>query len=333
MEAREGTVKKIETRDEFLNYLMGGYLEGSDSIYLVSRGRLKALYNALGLTDCDSIYTVNKGELLLFTRNVAEPGPNEPGTLVLSADAPPKFVRSPEDLWDGQCRVYYYSEKKGMQCLDKEKFKRWSNPPIHKRLFQNDYLKFHNGHVISGNTSTYMDEDARFICYRKLNKQLQSGVYTYYDSDPIYVISVDAPEKKLKSRLEWFPGSMVIHNNQLFLGTITLRKKLPLFQFEVFDIVGENELQYVEDYYVDVPWAFALHMAYMLSYDHQTHSQELMVYRNFPFQSDNYLYSHNDKSLVKMTDSSYIYIDPQILENTVQYIDLEKVNNSISMQK
>ncbi len=323
LESREGIVKEIETRDEFLNYLMGGYLEGSDSIYLVSRGQLKTLYNALGLTYCDSIYTVKKGELLLFTRNVAKLERNELGTLVLSADAPPKFIRSPEELWDGQCRVFYHNEKDGMQCLDKERFKRWSNPPVHKRLYKGDYIKLSNDFTIVGNASVYMDEDVRFICFRKLNKQLEHGAYTYYDSEPIHVVSVDGPHVEVESRLKWFPESMVIHNNQLFLGTITLKKELPLFHFEVFDIVGRNELQYVKDYYVDVPWVSALHTAYMLSYNHQEHCQELQVYRNFPFRSDNYLYYHDENRLERLGDTSYVFLDPAILKNAVRYIEIE----------
>jgi hypothetical protein len=325
LQSREGNVFKFETKDEFLDYLMGGYLEGSDSIYLVSRGRLKTLYTALGLTDCNSIFTVNKEELLLFRRDVAKLEPNELGTLVLSADAPPKFIRSPEELWDGQCRVFYHSETHGMQCLDKERFNRWSNPPIHKRLYKGDSIKLSNGYTINGNASVYMDEDARFMCFRKLDKQLEYGAYTYYDSEPIYLISVDNPQMKLESRLKWFPESMVIHDNQLFLGTITLKKELSLFHFEVFDIIGRNELQYVKDYYVDVPWVSALHTAYMLSYDHQSHSQELQVYRNFPFRSDNYIYYHNGNRLERIGDTSYVFIDPAILKNAVQYVDLESL--------
>lgn len=319
------TPEKFRTKDDFLVYLMEGYLEANKSLYLVSNGRLKRLYNALGLEEVDSIYTVNKGELLILRKDNSTYGTNELSTLVLSADAPPKFIEAPEKLWNGPCRVFRYSKKEGKSCLDKEKFKRWSNPPVHIRLYQDDYLEFYNGHTIFGNTSIYMDEDARFVCYRKLDKKLGFGDFTYDELEPIYVISVDNPSIKIQSRLQWFPESMFINNNRLYLGTITLNKALPLFHFEVFDISENNQLSYSKDYYLDVPWGFALHTAFMLHYDYQTHSQKLVVYRNFPFPSDTYFYSYGDNRIERLTDSSFIYINPAILENTVQYVDLDKL--------
>lgn len=332
---------EFQTKEEFLDYLMEGYLKRSKTLYLLGSngGRLEKLYKVLGLKDCDRIYTANKGELLIFDKYARHRSLDEFYTLVLSADAPPKLMRSPEELWDGNCRVFYYSDEEGLQCLDKRKFKYWSSPPIHFDLNdtgdENEYLKFHNGHIISGRFEIYLDEDGRFLCYRKLDRQLKHGAYISHESEPTYIISVDNPKMQVRSRLKWFPDSMVINNDRLYLGTITGRKTilgtmaekrtLPLFHFEVFDIIGDGELKYLKDYYVDVPWAFATHTAYMFDYDYWTHSQNFTVVRNFPFSCSEYLYSYDNNSFKEIPDVYCRFINPAILKNSVQYVDLEKL--------
>lgn len=321
---------KFQTKEEFLDYLMEGYLNSNEPLYRIdgNGGRLEKLYKSLGLSECfNGIYTVNKGELLIFNKYGKNRDPNEFYTLVLSANAPPKLIRSWEDLWNGQCRVFHYSDKDGLQCLDKERFRRTDHSSsMGCRLYKHDYLKFYNGHVIKGNIATKTDVDRRFVCYMTINDKQDTEKKENEKSEPIYIISVDNPKMKVQSRLESFPDSMAISNNRLYLGTITPRKALPLLHFEVFDIITENELKYIKDYYVDVPWGFAVPLAYMFDYDFQTHSQKIVVYRDFPFFNNIYLYSYDDNCFKKIPDGIYRFINPAILKNSVQYVDLEKVN-------
>ena len=199
--------REFQTREEFLDYLMEGYLEGSEPLYLLSSGHLEKLHKALGLGECDSIYAVNKGELLIFEKYHSKQDPNELGTLVLSDNAPPQFIRSPEDLWDGECRIFHYTPQKGLQCLDKERFRRTSYPTLawHGGFKSDDYLKFYNGYILSGSTGGIVDVDRRFVCYSTITEASNPEQDGNESSKSIYIISVDNPKMKVQSRLKWSP--------------------------------------------------------------------------------------------------------------------------------
>jgi len=325
----------FESRDDFLHYVMEGYVEGTENLYLTSwkggRIRLKKLHNALGLDQCDDLYTINRGQLLIFEKNQSSLEPNELGTLVLSADNPPKLIRSPEELWDGDCRVIYHSSKDGEKCFDKRLYQRISAASINSSLSEGEFLEFYNGHIFDiGRMAGEIDKDMKFLCYRKLEKDPESGTYTHNESYPMYIISVDNPEVQVQSRLKYFPDSMVTNNNRLYLTTVTHKKELPVFHIEIFDISG-GKIKYVKDYYTNPPWAFggpAVLNAFMWAYDHQTNSQIVDVNRRLPLRNHKYLYSYNDDSFKEIPFwGTTVFIDPDILRNSVQYVDLEKLRN------
>ena len=121
---------------------------------------------------------------------------------------------------------------------------------------------------------------------------------------------------------------MVINNNHLYLVAVTPKRTDPLLYFEVYDIMEDNELKYVKDCYVNPPFGFAISGGYIFDYDFQAHSQQLHVYRDFPLPNSDYLYNYDENRLIKMSKKGYhIFINPEILKNSVQYIDLDKLRD------
>lgn len=320
----------FESREDFLEYLMEGYVKGVENLYPTlrkgERKRLEKLHKALGWGVCDGVHIIDKGQLLIFRKIWYRSGPNKLSTLVLSANAPPKLIGLPKDLWDGQSRVFRHTENNAPQPLGGSRFRDGSVPGISCSLNENDYLQFYNGHIIDiGPAGARMDEDEQFLCYRTIGKAPDGGDSSNLEVGSIYIISVDHPEIKVQSRLEHIPVSIVVDDNKLLLGMVMEQKERSVFHFEIFDITG-NSLTYVKDYYVNPPNAFAVVHAGIWDYDYQTNSQRVSAWRPFPFSCDEYVYNYDDNSLKKLPDVGLAkFINPDIFKNSVQYIDLEKL--------
>jgi hypothetical protein len=321
------THNNYQSKEAFLDYIMSGYVKDTETLYDSDCQQLKELHKALGLSECDNIYTISKGKFLVFEKDQNQSDPNEFRILVLCADVPPKLIRSLEELWDGQCRVFYFSDKNGMQCLDKNKFRKRNHPytPSSCVLSKNDYIKFYNGHIIDGDNSICMDDDARFVCCQYISKVPVSRKDNNKALEPVYIISVDNPKVMVQSQLKYLPETMTINNNKLYIGTMTGDKSLPVFHFEVFDIMKNNELNCLKDYYVNPPWGFAVWDTSIWEYDYQTHSQIIRVMRDLPFRNNRYLYSYDENRFRNLPYfKTFRFINPGILKNSVQYVDVEK---------
>jgi hypothetical protein len=104
-----------------------------------------------------------------------------------------------------------------------------------------------------------------------------------------------------------------------------LSKDLPDLHFEIYEIHGD-QLRYVKDYYVKVPWRFAPAGYSFGEFDYQTNSLIVYALRDWPYPSDRYVYNFNENSLKKLSMwGDVFFIDPEILKNSAQYVDLNKL--------
>lgn len=300
------TPKKHQSKEDFLNYLMNGYDKNISNLYQDDwngkLSRLKDLHCGLGLKDVSTFYTMNKGQWLVFEK-LGKLEPNESGILILSTDAPPKIIKSREELPNPSERI--------SSLFDSHK---------HGFPFSNSYLN-------KAGIDAIWADDHRFLCYGEESQ--------FYDNNgdekfiPVDIVSINKPKKKTLSRLKKLPRSIIVTDNKLYLATQTYSKELPVIHFEVFDIIGEDELRYVKDYYFDPPWASTVTLCVFSNFDYQTNSQLINVWRRWPYPipTVRYLYNYDDNSLEKAPDGTVEFIDPDILKNSVQYVDLEKVEN------
>lgn len=320
--------KIYQSKEEFLDYIMAGYVTDIPNLYVDDwqgkNSRLKELHRGLGLENVNTFHIMNKGQLLVFEKFVNKLEPNELGTLVLSADSPPKMLRTPKELSIGQCRVFRYTNKAGKQCF-LNGLERFRSTAYDCQVDPNDYFQFYNGFIIDPNSGwACLDKEGRFFCYRE-----DSEVLGYLNGDSkaserTYIIPVSHPEKKILSHLKNFPRSMIVNRNRLYLATQTYHKDLPVIHVEVFDILQEDELSYVKDYYFDPPWGFTASLCVFCDFDYLTNCQLINVWRKWTFGGNRYLYNYDDNSLEKAPYGHVNFIDPAILKNSVQYVDLEK---------
>jgi hypothetical protein len=299
--------QQYESSEVFLKHLMDGYDKEIPHLYCDDweggKSRIKRLLKGLGFSDYAFSYeSKENGMFLKFTRFNFSSDPNDAGVLLVGAEGPPRIIRNPE-----KSRFY---EKRIV---------------THKRADDQRYYEFYNGYIFDlKGVDVVWDEGQSYFCYGS-----EVGSYGGTNDDeatPTVIISVENPEISITSRLKRCPDKIIVAGDRLYIVAATYgNNKLPDLHFEVFNIDGE-QLHYVNDFYREMPWRFARAGYRFGDYDNLTNSLIIFALREWPYSSVRYVYDIDNDILTKVTCKGYLnFINPAIFENSVHYIDFDKL--------
>ena len=296
----------FSSKEQFKDYLMKGYDKDSyrlfyddlDSPY----SRLILLLKGLGYEDLQyPPFVVENGDEIAVLIN-----PYKDKALVLSMKNPPVEITQ---QYEGQS-----------QSIGFTKIKREDG--TYEFIFPSGFT------IDIGTLTAEWDSEKRFVC---IGDYGWSSIPRSFDI-PMHIYSADNSERGFtESKLTRCPEYIDIQDEKLILVEIAREQGHHILCCEIYQIGEGDTLSLKKTWTLEMPKIIFESGCFVNNVDYRSKTIIAATGRDWPYPCERYVYNFETdhlKRLMWSNDYNYIlgFIEPKLLENNVQYVDLKKIN-------